>query len=274
MKEKKVYKYEDIDFILQNEELQLPDDYISSMNENWKEEILKGRGYINGSIYTISGYNFDDMKKQIYIQRTLYSHYLYSKKRKYDIYSCRSMASNALFLTSDNYFVLGKMQNTTSLPGKIKFIGGSVEREDISTLNRVDITKCIRRECNEEIGINIDNEIYVEDLKPIAYITRTHLTFLNTLFFVKLLINKKELENHFKKFKNNLIQNNKEVEIQDIILVHNDEISIYDFLEKNDENLIDYMKDFFETYFNRIEYGDFEEYVKNNIKKVEVENEN
>ena len=46
MKEKKVYKYEDIDFILQNEELQLPDDYISSMNENWKEEILKGRGYI------------------------------------------------------------------------------------------------------------------------------------------------------------------------------------------------------------------------------------
>ena len=91
---------------------------------------------------------------------------------------------------------------------------------------------------------------------------------------MKLKINKKELENHFKKFKNNLIQNNKEVEIQDIILVHNDEISIYDFLEKNDENLIDYMKDFFETYFNRIEYGDFEEYVKNNIKKVEVENEN
>ena len=34
------------------------------------------------------------------------------------------------------------------------------------------------------------------------------------------------------------------------------------------------MKDFFEKYFNRIEYGDFEEYVKNNIKKVEVENEN
>lgn len=273
LKEKMVYRFQYIDFVLIDKELQLPDDYKNGMEENWSNEIASGKTYTNGKIYTISGYNFDNDKKKIYIQQSSYSHYLYSKKREYDIYSCRSMASNALFLTSDNYFVLGKMKNTTSLPGKIKFIGGSVAKEDINSLNKVDVEECIKRECNEEIGIDITDKQYVENIEPIAYITRKHLTFVNTLFCARLSKSKNEMEKLFKDFQTKLIETNEEVELQDVVFVHNDKESVIEFLENKDNNLIDYMKDFFETYFEISDYGNFDDYVKKHIKEIKVKNE-
>ncbi len=272
MKEKNIYRFENINFVLLNEEIQLPDKYKEAMDENWSNEIASGKTYTSGNIFTISGHNFDVEEKTIYIQQSSYSHYLYSRKRAYDIYSCRSMASNALFLTSDNYFVLGKMQNTTSLPGKIKFIGGSVDKEDIESSNKVNIEGCVKRECNEEIGIDITDKRYVEYVEPIAYITRPHLTFVNTLFYVRLSMSKNEMEKHFKDFQAKLMDAKEEIELSEVVFVHNDKESVKVFLEDKDSNLIDYMKDFFDTYFEVIEYGDFADYVKRNIREIKVSN--
>lgn len=268
MKEKNIYKFIDIDFILKNEEIHLPQAYKEAMKKNWDRQMARGKKYKNGILYTITDYKFDEGKREIYIQQTSYSHYLYSREGQFNIHSCRSVASNALFLTSDNYFVLGKMQKTTSLPEKIKFIGGAVDKEDIGDFNRVDFKKCIKRECNEEIGIELTDERYVKKIEPLTYITRPYLTFVNVLFDVHVLMNKNEMEKNFKEFQMKLAAcGNKEIELQEIIFVHKDKDSVMKFLENSKNNLIDYMKDFFEAYFGICEYGDFEDYVKQILRK-------
>lgn len=268
MAEKKIYMFSKLDLFVKNEEVELPPAYRQSVRENWDNEIKNGKTYNNGRIYTISGYNFNSQNKTLYIQLSDYSHYLYSRKTDPDVYSCRSLAANALFLTNDNYLVLGKMRDTTSFPGKIKFIGGAVSEDDIADNGNVDTLGCMKRECREEVGIDPNDKDLVKRIEPLCYITRPHFTFLNTLFLVELNISKAETESVFNEFIAELAKTDREIELSKIVFVRNDKDDILRFI--NDENLafIDYMKDFFTAYADSDINENIEEYIKNNIREI------
>ena len=268
MDEKKIYRYSEIEFRLIDKEIDFPKEYKYEMDEYWENEIAKGKKYINGKIYTLVGYNFRDDKKILYIQPSSFSHYLFSRQRKYNVYSCRSLAANALLLTTDNYFVLGRMQNTTSLPGRIKFIGGSVSSHDVNCQNIIEMKKCVVRECKEEIGIDILDRELINNVEVYSYITRPHLSFLNTLYLVKLKINKIELQKKYTEFKKRCIENKVEIELANIEFVKNNKELLIEYLKNNSNILSDYMTDFFDAYFDNSNMGDFAEYVRQNLNEI------
>lgn len=126
MKEKKVYEYKEIEFKVLKKKLELPVRYVEKVNENWNREMNAGKSYTNGKLYTMTAANVLEGKIRVYVQETNFAHYLYSKSIGIDENSCRSMAANALLVTSDNYIVLGKMSGSTSWANKSKIYRRSI----------------------------------------------------------------------------------------------------------------------------------------------------
>lgn len=265
MEEKKVYKYQKVVLKKCSKKFNLPYNYIRMMEENWNYELSLGKNYTNGNLFTMVNAKVTDNIIYINIEQTNYSHYLYSRKKAINKYSCRSMAGNVLLVTKDDFFVLGKMNSSTSLANRIKFIGGSIDEIDINKDNEVDMIKCISRETMEETGLNINDKLQVKEFCPIALLTREKLSFLNVLYLVKLNISKRDLENRFNIFQNNLKIAKKESELSELVYVENEYSTIHEFFNDDGYIFIDYMKDFFEAYYNKMSFGDFEDYVYNNL---------
>lgn len=267
MKEKKVYEYKEIEFKVLKKKLELPVEYVEKVNENWKKEMNAGKSYTNGKLYTMAATNVFENKIQIYVQETNFAHYLYSKSNEIDENSCRSMAANALLVTSDDYIVLGKMSGSTSLANRVKFIGGAFDQADFCN-EIVDIKSCIAREVKEEVGLDLNDKETVVDVKPIAILTREKFSFANTLFLVDLRLDKSELERRFIEYKNELESAGEKSELSELVCISNNYTSILTFLQDESNLVIDYMRDFFDTYFGEIEYGNIQEYIVNNLLEL------
>lgn len=267
MKEKKVYEYKEIEFRVLKKKLELPARYVEKVNENWKREMDAGKSYINGKLYTMAAANVLESKIRVYVQETNFAHYLYSKSIRIDENSCRSMAANALLVTNDDYIVLGKMSDSTSLANRVKFIGGAFDQADFCN-EIVDIKSCIDREVKEEVGLNLNDKETVADVRPIAILTRERFSFANTLFLVNVRLDKLELERMFTEYKENLEAVGGKSELSELVYISNNYTSILEFLQDENNLVIDYMRDFFDAYFGKIEYGNIQEYIVNNLPKL------
>ena len=56
--------------------------------------------------------------------------------------------------------------------------------------------------------------------------------------------------------------------ITSIIYISNNYTSILEFLQDENNLVIDYMRDFFDAYFGKIEYGNIQEYIVNNLPEM------
>lgn len=264
MKEKKVYEYKEIEFRVLKKKLELPVEYAEKVNENWKKEKNSGKSYINGKLYTMAAANILENKIQVYVQETNFAHYLYSKSIEIDKNSCRSMAANALLITSDDYIVLGKMSCSTSLANRVKFIGGAFDQADFCD-EIVDIKRCMIREVKEEVGLDLNDNETVVGIKPIAILTREKFSFANTLFRVDIKLDKSEIERRFIEYKSELEAAGEKSEIGELVCIRDNYTSILTFLQDEGNLVIDYMRDFFDAYFGENEYGNIQEYIENNL---------
>lgn len=244
---KLIYKVpEKYKFIYSERNVELPDSINSEIQNNWEELINQGKKYTNGDLYTVSNIKYDNNHCLIFsFLKTNYAHFLYTLKQNFEGDNiCRSIATSGLFITSDNYYVLGEMAKGTALAGKIKFIGGAISNEDIID-NEFSPLECIKREINEEIGLNLDDKYKVEEIKEDYIITRKNLSFINIYFKIKLKLSSKEITDLFNNYKEDLYKNNIESELESIILIKNEKISIDKFLDENKNRVIEYMKDLF-----------------------------
>lgn len=267
MKEKKVYEYKEIEFNVLNNKFELPIEYAEKVNENWEREMAAGKAYTNGKLYTMVAANVLEHKIQVFVKETNFAHYLYSKSKNIDENSCRSMAANALLITSDNYIVLGKMSGSTSLANRVKFIGGAFDEVDFCN-KIVDVEKCIAREVEEEVGLNLNDKEMIVKVKPIAILTREKFSFANTLFLVDIRLNRSELERKFEDYKARLEKMGEKSELSELVYIRNSYTSISEFLNDESNLVIDYMCDFFDVYFGKSEYGNIQEYIVNNLPEL------
>lgn len=251
MKSKLIYDYIPCIINFEKSMVFLPEDVKLKIKKNWEDLYRAGKRYVNGQLYTIDSIGYENMKLKLNVKTTTYDYYLYSLERKFiGQYICRSLASNVLIITSDNYYVLAKMSERTSLPNKIKFIGGALSEDDLIN-NQLDLLKCIERETFEELGITLENNNKVVSIKPRYFITRENLSFINTLFIANLDISREDILDLFNTYKEKA--KNSEFELKSIIFVKNNAITIKSFIEDNREILIDYMEELFYTLIGDLE---------------------
>lgn len=231
-------------FTYAGNEVELPLEIKKEIDNYWKHLISLGKKYTNGDLFTVEDIKIDEDKYLNFtINKTKFAHYLYTVKNNFEgKYICRSIATSALFITKDNYYVFGKMSSNTSLGGKIKFIGGAISTDDFVE-DKFIPENCIEREVREEIGIDIRDKLNVRSMNLKYFITRKNLSFINICFEINLHLTSNEIMNMFNSYNEYLANNKLEQELEKIVLVEKSNCNIKEFLIKNKDILIDYMEE-------------------------------
>lgn len=191
MKSNMIYDYIPCKINFDGSKVSLPVKLKHEIKENWNKLFDSGKRFTNNELFTIDSMNVKNSELIINAKKTLYDHYLYSVSQNFiGKYICRSIAANVLILTSDDFYVLAVMSSKTSLPNKIKFIGGSLSEDDL-TQNILDPLKCTKRETYEEIGLTLETDI---NITPRYFMTRPNLSFINILHIANVDLSHKDIK--------------------------------------------------------------------------------
>lgn len=147
----------------------LPQHIQEAIEDYWEDRIKEKPDLYNGTLWHMDHVESGPKGTVITVKKTDYAHWQYSKhKRPLPPYRCVPLSVVALIETQSS-FVVGQQGFTTESPGRIQFIGGVAEEEDLNVSNRaINHRECIKRELREEAGLEEDA---FKSLEPY------HLTF-------------------------------------------------------------------------------------------------
>ena len=117
----------------EDREIKLPKELKSSIDKFWIDAIKENPNLYNGQEYAVETVNETNENIEMIVTKSSYAHYLYDERIgiKEDRYRCYSPWGGILLLTSDNYFVVGEMDETTSIPYGLQISGGGLDIADI-----------------------------------------------------------------------------------------------------------------------------------------------
>lgn len=198
-------------------EIKLPKDLKEKIEIFWKNAVKENPNLYNGKDYVVEEVTETGEKIEMTVVKTDYAHYLYDERVgiQEERYRCCSPWGGILLLTSDNYFVIGEMNNTTSIPYCLQIYGGGIDIADIKN-GIIDINSNIKRELKEELNLNLDDIDY--KLEFIEYPSETRNAY-GFIAIGKINQTKDELKQYFEEYKEYLIRNNLEVEFNKLIFL-------------------------------------------------------
>lgn len=205
-----------------DEYMTLPEEIQSKIDFQWKKIIKENPTLWDGDIYCVSNIIMAKNDIEVICKKGKYSHYLYQERLGLPKeYECRNISAGALLKTKDGYFVLGELDENTSYPTVLQIPGGNIDKKDISN-GKIDCIKTIIRETNEEINIDLNDKKMVKEYKLNGLYSAEdeEQPGLQVFAIVKLNINKIELEEHFKRYYELLLNNNSELEIKRLHFLH------------------------------------------------------
>lgn len=201
----------------ENREIKLPKELKENIEIFWKKAIKENPNLYNGKDYVVETVTETEEKIEMTVVKTDYAHYLYDERVgiQEEKYRCCSPWGGILLLTRDNYFVIGEMNNTTSVPYCLQISGGGINIADIEN-GIIDIYSNIKRELKEELNLNLDDIEY--KLEFIEYPSETRNAY-GFIAIGKINQTKDEIKQHFKEYKEYLIRNNLELEFNKLIFL-------------------------------------------------------
>ncbi len=239
--------------------VKIPSKIMSEIEENWQLYIQENAASFNNQLYTIDKMIFDENILRINVKKTMYSHYIYSRSKNFTGKNiCKSIASNAIILTSDNFLVFVKMSSNTSSPKIIKFIGGSFSESDRKG-ELLDPKNCVTREIFEECGVAFTNE-NTHKFEEYLLITRKNMAFLNFLFFIETKLTSIEISSIFEEHITKLKSTQDFIELESLYFVKNKEDELLGLLD-SENYFIDYFKDTISVFLNQMQPGDIKKYL-------------
>ena len=201
----------------EDREIKLPKELKSSIDKFWIDAIKENPNLYNGQEYAVETVNETNENIEMIVTKSSYAHYLYDERIgiKEDRYRCYSPWGGILLLTKDNYFVIGEMDKTTSMPCCLQVSGGGIDVKDIEN-GTVNIVSNIKRELKEELNLELDDIDYKIEFMEYPSKRRNSYGFLA---IGTVSQTKDELENHFEQYKEYLIMNNLEIEFNKLIFL-------------------------------------------------------
>lgn len=201
----------------EDREIKLPKELKNNIESFWTDAIKENPNLYNGQDYVVETVNETKENIEMIVTKSNYAHYLYDERVgiKEENYRCRSPWGGILLLTKDNYFVIGEMDKTTSMPYCLQISGGGIDIKDIEN-GIINIDSNIKRELKEELNLNLDDIDY--KIAFIEYPSKTRNAY-GFLAIGKMNWTKDELKQYFKEYKEYLIMNHLEVEFNKLIFL-------------------------------------------------------
>lgn len=201
----------------EDRKIKLPKELKHNIERFWKDAIKENPNLYNGQDYVVETVNETKENIEMIVTKSNYAHYLYDERVgiKEDNYRCCSPWGGILLLTKDNYFVIGEMDKTTSMPYALQIPGGGIDIKDIEN-GIINIDLNIKRELKEELNLNLDDIDY--KITFIEYPSKTRNAY-GFLAIGKMNLTRDELKKYFEKYKEYLIMNNLEVEFDKLVFL-------------------------------------------------------
>lgn len=201
----------------EDREIKLPNEIKEEIKIFWTNAVKENPNLYNGQDYTVETVNESNDNIIMTVTKSNYAHYLYNERIgiKEENYRCNAPWGGILLLTKDNYFVVGEMSETTSIPYGLQISGGSIDINDIEN-GIINIDSNIKRELKEELNLNLDDIDY--KIEFIEYPTKTRNAY-GFLAIGKINETKDELNKCFEEYKEYLINNNLELEFSRLIFL-------------------------------------------------------
>ena len=201
----------------EDREIKLPKELKNNIESFWTDAIKENPNLYNGQDYVVETVNETKENIEMIVTKSNYAHYLYDERVgiKEENYRCCSPWGGILLLTKDNYFVIGEMDKTTSMPYCLQISGGGIDIKDIEN-GIINIDSNIKRELKEELNLNLDDIDY--KIAFIEYPSKTRNAY-GFLAIGKMNWTKDELKQYFKEYKEYLIMNHLEVEFNKLIFL-------------------------------------------------------
>ena len=110
----------------EDREINLPNELKENIENFWKDAVKDNPNLYNGQDYVVEKVNETENNIEMLVVKSNYSHYLYDERVgiQQEKYRCCSPWGGILLLTKDNYFVIGEMNSTTSIPYGLQISGG------------------------------------------------------------------------------------------------------------------------------------------------------
>ena len=201
----------------EDRKINLPNELKENIEKFWKDAVKDNPNLYNGQDYVVEKVNETENKIEMLVVKSDYSHYLYNERVgiQQEKYRCCSPWGGILLLTKDNYFVIGEMNSTTSIPYGLQIAGGGIDVADIEN-GAINIESNIKRELKEELNLNLEDIDYKIEFMEHPNETRNAYGFIA---IGKINQTKDELKRYFEEYKEYLLKNDLEVEFNKLIFL-------------------------------------------------------
>ena len=226
----------------ENRSFSLPIELKENIEIFWNKLVKENLNLFNGENHCVESIIEYDEYIEMKVVRTNYATYLYSERigipdKKFKIIH---IWSGILLETKDNYFVIGEMDNTTSVPRCLQIPGGGTSDEDIKN-DILDINTNLKRELKEELNLNLENIKY--EMKYLECPSEKRSVY-GFLAIGKLDMRKEELNKHFEEYKEYIYKNNLEQEFSKLVFISKN--NALKELDKLDNPKREYLREFIE----------------------------
>lgn len=143
--------------ITDSKELSIDDSTQEKIKDYWNSFIQKNSNYFDGDIFLVSSFNESNGIWDIKVCRSKYSRFVYAKN--IGGITGYTLHTSIIFKTKDNYYVFVKDNHD-----RIKNVGGFASEEDFDG-NVFIPSRCVSRELEEELGIDINDKNKIIDYK-------------------------------------------------------------------------------------------------------------
>lgn len=201
----------------ENREINLPEELKEKIENFWKKTVKENPNLYNGQDFVVESIKETEENIEMLIVKTNYAHYLYDERIgiQENQYRCCSPWGGILLITKDEYFVIGQMNNTTSVPNALQIPGGGIEIGDIND-GIINIDSNIKRELKEELNLDLEKIDY--KIEYIEYPDETRNAY-GFIAIGNLSQTKQELNRYFEDYKEYLIKNSLEVEFNKLVFI-------------------------------------------------------
>ena len=171
--------------------------YSDQVDRYWNALMKSGKHYWDGIMYSVNRIEENEQAITFAFGQTNYRNFVYSKAHDFrnKNHTCTT-ASIALIETSDEYSVLGKMNEDSVFSGQYKCMGGTLDRIDFDG-EIVSFDRMFQREISEECGIDLSSSEICHSNESQWLLIRENMAFVGICNRIQLNISKDELQLRF-----------------------------------------------------------------------------
>ena len=219
----------------------LPPEIQEKVDAYWTELTKKKPFYRREEAFTVSSICDKDDITEIRLAPTDYAHYIYTRSVGLsEEFAFNNIHTSCVIETVDEVLVFGLTGENTANTGISQCVGGGLDHDDIRG-NEIDLEHNIKKELQEEVGVDVNNEEIASDFKfkYLNYAFNEKFSSIAAIFYLKLKLNEKEFRVHYEEFERRLKENGQVPEFQKLICLPKKEAAIQEFLRNSKRESMD-----------------------------------